>query len=293
MLLVLFAVTGADPILQVFTWASGVATVSVLVLLVLTSVAVLAFFHRERLDTRTWHTRVAPALGTVALVAVLALVLTNFTTLISGSAGLATVLLALVAVVFAGGFVLAGVQGRTPSAGGTAMSTAVVTPEQQAFRGAMAHLSAAVNVVTTGRAGGPGRDHRQRGLLGDRQPAHRAGLRQPVQLHARHLRRNGRICVNVLGAEHEELAMHFAGATKIPMEERFGWQIWDHDTAEVPILRDALVPWSAGSPGTTVRGSHSVLFVAVERTVVRDDTAGLVYFQRQFHRLGGPTATTA
>ncbi|SCX54458.1 amino acid/polyamine/organocation transporter, APC superfamily [Klenkia marina] len=117
-LMSLFVAAGADPILQVFTWASGVATVSVLVLLVLTSVAVLAFFHRERLDTRTWHTRVAPALGTVALVAVLALVLTNFTTLISGSAGLATVLLALVAAVFVGGVVVAGVQGRTPIAGG-------------------------------------------------------------------------------------------------------------------------------------------------------------------------------
>ena len=58
-----FAVAGSDPVLQLFTWMSGLATVSILLLMVLTSVAVLAFFARDRVDRRTWHTRVAPALG--------------------------------------------------------------------------------------------------------------------------------------------------------------------------------------------------------------------------------------
>lgn len=173
------------------------------------------------------------------------------------------------------------------------MTATAVSPEQQAFRGAMAHLSAAVNVVTTDGPGG------RAGItvsavcsVTDSPPTVLVCVNQSSYTHDI-FRRNGRICVNVLGAEHEELAMHFAGATKIPMEERFGWQIWDHDTAEVPILRDALVALVGRITGHTVRGSHSVLFVEVERTVVRDDTAGLVYFQRQFHRLGGPTATTA
>lgn len=96
-----FAVAGSDPVLQLFTWMSGLATVSILLLMVLTSVAVLAFFARSRVDRRTWHTRVAPALGTVGLLGVVGLVLANFTTLISGSATLAAVLLAVIAAAFA------------------------------------------------------------------------------------------------------------------------------------------------------------------------------------------------
>jgi amino acid transporter len=111
-----FAVAGSDPVLQLFTWMSGLATVSILLLMVLTSVAVLAFFARSRVDRRAWHTRVAPALGTLGLLGVVGLVLANFTTLISGDAVLATVLLAVIAAAFALGVVVALVRGprRTP-----------------------------------------------------------------------------------------------------------------------------------------------------------------------------------
>jgi amino acid transporter len=102
-----FAVAGSDPVLQLFTWMSGLATVSILLLMVLTSVAVLAFFARSRVDRRTWHTRVAPALGTLGLLGIVGLVLANFTTLISGDAVLATVLLTVIAAAFALGVVVA------------------------------------------------------------------------------------------------------------------------------------------------------------------------------------------
>ena len=111
-----FAVAGSDPVLQLFTWMSGLATVSILLLMVLTSVAVLAFFARSRVDRRAWHTRVAPALGTLGLLGIVGLVLANFTTLISGDAVLATVLLAVIAAAFALGVVVALVRRprRTP-----------------------------------------------------------------------------------------------------------------------------------------------------------------------------------
>jgi amino acid transporter len=113
-----FAVAGSDPVLQLFTWMSGLATVSILLLMVLTSVAVLAFFARSRVDRRTWHTRVAPALGTLGLLGIVGLVLANFTTLISGDAVLATVLLTVIAAAFALGVVVALVRRprRTPAA---------------------------------------------------------------------------------------------------------------------------------------------------------------------------------
>jgi flavin reductase (NADH) len=160
------------------------------------------------------------------------------------------------------------------------------------FRTAMAHLSAAVNVVTTNGPGG------KAGItvsavcsVTDAPPTVLVCVNQSSYTHDI-FRRNGRVCVNVLGAEHEELAMHFAGATKIPMEERFGWAVWDHDSEDVPILKDALVALVGRITGHTLRGSHSVMFVEVTRTIVRDSTDGLVYFKRQFHRLGEPTVTT-
>jgi amino acid transporter len=112
-----FAVAGSDPVLQLFTWMSGLATVSVLLLMVLTSVAVLAFFARSRVDRRVWHTRIAPALGTLGLLGIVSLVLANFTTLISGDATLATVLLAVIVAAFALGVVVALVRGPRPPAG--------------------------------------------------------------------------------------------------------------------------------------------------------------------------------
>ncbi|WP_369034037.1 APC family permease [Streptomyces adonidis] len=98
-----FALAGADPVLQLFTWMSGLATLGVLVLMILVSVAVLVFFSRTATDSRLWHTRIAPVLGGLGLCAVAWLVLANFTTLIGGSAGLARLFEGVVALFFTGG----------------------------------------------------------------------------------------------------------------------------------------------------------------------------------------------
>ncbi|MBF6230615.1 APC family permease [Nocardia farcinica] len=111
-----FAAAGADPVLQLFTWLSGLATVSVLSLMGLTSIAVIVFFHRSGLDRRLWHTRIAPALGTVGLLAVTATVLANFTTLVGGSTA-AEVLLTLVVAVFVAGVLAARLRARPAPVG--------------------------------------------------------------------------------------------------------------------------------------------------------------------------------
>ena len=102
-----FAIAGADPVLQLFTWMSGMAIVSILALMVLTSVAIIVYFRRTSADTRLWHTRIAPVLGSIGLIAITALVIDNFTTLIGGSRLLADAFLAIIAIVFFGGVVVA------------------------------------------------------------------------------------------------------------------------------------------------------------------------------------------
>ena len=111
--LTVFTVAGADPVLHIFSWMSGLATISILLLMVLTSVAILVFFQRHKIDNRVWNTRVAPALGGLGLVGITALSLANFTTLISGSVALASVLLVVIVGAFLAGVLLSF---RTPAA---------------------------------------------------------------------------------------------------------------------------------------------------------------------------------
>ncbi|MET0954473.1 MAG: APC family permease [Cryobacterium sp.] len=78
LLVTLFAVLGLDPVLQVFTWFSGVATLSVALLMAVTSIAVVVYFARTRSDRRLWNTVIAPTLGFVGLLISAAMIGVNF-----------------------------------------------------------------------------------------------------------------------------------------------------------------------------------------------------------------------
>ncbi|MBD8533534.1 APC family permease [Plantibacter sp. CFBP 13570] len=67
-LIVVFAVLGLDPVLQVFTWFAGVATLAIAILMAVTSLAVIVYFARTKQDRRVWNTVVAPGLGFIGLV---------------------------------------------------------------------------------------------------------------------------------------------------------------------------------------------------------------------------------
>lgn len=79
-----FALAGQDPVLTLFSWFSGVAVLAMMVLYFLTSISVVAFFRRTRLDARPWNTLIAPALGAIGIAGAIVLILANFTTLIGG-----------------------------------------------------------------------------------------------------------------------------------------------------------------------------------------------------------------
>jgi len=81
-LIALFAIFQLDPVLQVFTWFAGVATLAIAILMAATSIAVIAYFVRTRKDRRPWQTIVAPALGFVGLVVSAVLITANFPLLV-------------------------------------------------------------------------------------------------------------------------------------------------------------------------------------------------------------------
>ncbi|WP_396667340.1 APC family permease [Microbacterium sp. R86528] len=77
-LIIIFASLGLDPVLQVFTWFAGVATLAIAVLMAITSLAVIVYFAKTKSDRRVWNTVIAPALGFIGLVTAAALVIAYF-----------------------------------------------------------------------------------------------------------------------------------------------------------------------------------------------------------------------
>lgn len=81
-----FALAGADPYTEMFVWASGLGSIAVILLQLCAGIAVFAFFRRNNVDKRVWHTIVAPILAIIGLASITAVALDNFGLLI-GSPG--------------------------------------------------------------------------------------------------------------------------------------------------------------------------------------------------------------
>lgn len=104
------AVAGVDPLVGVFGSMAGVATVGMVLLMLSTSVAVLAYFaaHREAAAGRWWQAGLAPGLATLGLLGCLWLVLSHFTLVTGGSLVLSVIL----AVVPFAAFILGWIRGQ-------------------------------------------------------------------------------------------------------------------------------------------------------------------------------------
>lgn len=80
-----FAIAGADPVLKLFTWLTNLGALGVLLLMATTSFAVVGYFRRQPdADVGPWSRMIAPALAGVALLVVLVLGVLNFNVLITG-----------------------------------------------------------------------------------------------------------------------------------------------------------------------------------------------------------------
>ena len=155
-------------------------------------------------------------------------------------------------------------------------------PKQLAFRNAMAHMSAAVNVVTSdGAAGRCGITATAVCSVTDSPPTLLVCLNRNSEMNAV-FKRNGRLCVNVLSAAQEETARHFAGMTGVPMAERFALDPWQPGLAGLPLLDGALANLQGRIVEVQEVGTHSVLLVELDDIRVREEGDSLVYFSRAF-----------
>lgn len=108
---VAFAISGADPFTQLFSWLTGLGTLGIFVLQACASLAIIVF--GRRIEARSlWRSLIAPALAFVGLSTVICLALLNWD-LLSGTTGaVATFLPWLIPLVAVVGVVVAVLRSR-------------------------------------------------------------------------------------------------------------------------------------------------------------------------------------
>jgi len=80
--LLVFVLAGSDPILQLFTWLSGMAAIGVVLLMAGTSAAVVGYFRNHPRAATPWQRLVAPGAATIVLLALVVLIIANFDALL-------------------------------------------------------------------------------------------------------------------------------------------------------------------------------------------------------------------
>ena len=103
--IVLYAVQGWDPLVQLFFWGGTGGGIGVLLLITVTSIAVIGYFVKHREGEDFWHRVGAPVLGSILLLVMTYLAISNIATLFGvapGSAPTWVVPLAFAVVTVAG-----------------------------------------------------------------------------------------------------------------------------------------------------------------------------------------------
>jgi flavin reductase len=157
--------------------------------------------------------------------------------------------------------------------------------DRSIFRDAMAGLGTAVNIITSdGAAGLAGCTASAVCGVTDEPPTLLVCINRSSRNNAA-FRRNGKLCVNVLSAEQQTLAAHFA-TSALPIAERFAAAQWERLVTGAPVLHGALASLDCEIESVTEVGTHTVFFCAVKdaRTHVAGDA--LIYYGRRYHRVG-------
>lgn len=151
------------------------------------------------------------------------------------------------------------------------------------FRHAMSRLGAAVNIITTdGPAGRAGFTASAVCSVTDEPPTLLVCLNRSASVYQT-FKGNGVLCVNVLGAGHQDISNLFGGKT--PMDERFAAGQWSVGPSGSPLLEDASVSFDCRLSQITEVGTHDILICEVMSITVSEAARSLIYFNRQYHVL--------
>ena len=113
--LTVYAIMGWDPLVQLFYWGSTAGGLGVLLLITLTSIAVIIYFARDARGENLWQRHIAPLIASVILLVVAYLALDNLATLfgVDPGTGPARIVPIVYLVIFAAGVAWALILRRT------------------------------------------------------------------------------------------------------------------------------------------------------------------------------------
>lgn len=158
-----------------------------------------------------------------------------------------------------------------------------LTAQQSDFRQAMSCLAAAVNIITTdGEGGKSGFTASAVCSVTDTPPTLLICLNRHSSVYAT-FKANQVLCVNTLAEHQRDLSQLFS--SKIPMQQRFEQDQWHTLTTGAPVLKQAAVAFDCKISSIQQVGTHDVFFCEVLATQQSQDVQGLVYFNRNYHRL--------
>jgi len=104
----LFAFTGQDPVLGLFSWLTNVGTLAIILLMAFTAFSIVAFFNRNPgLETNVLSIKVLPIVTGIILLVLVAYISVNFGAIAGASGVMAVVLPGLVLVAAVVGFLAA------------------------------------------------------------------------------------------------------------------------------------------------------------------------------------------
>lgn len=156
--------------------------------------------------------------------------------------------------------------------------------EKNSYRAAMSCMAAAVNVITSDGVGG---------MAGCTVSAVCSVTDEPPTLlvcinrssgNNEIFRVNGKLCVNVLSSEQVETANRFS-QKGLSAVQRLALSQWSVLETGAPVLDGVLCALDCEIDAMHEVGTHTVFFCAVKAVRRSDETDGLIYFSRNFHRV--------
>jgi len=162
-------------------------------------------------------------------------------------------------------------------------SSPVLVVAKEAFRDAMSLFPGAVNIVTTdGPCGRAGFTATAVCSVTDSPPTllvciNRSSSAAPV------FTGNSTLCVNTVGASHQDIAALFGGKT--PMEERFAAARWTTDKTGSPVLEGAAISFDCRISERQQIGTHDVLYCQIVSVSKNDGTTASIWLDRSFHKI--------
>jgi len=153
--------------------------------------------------------------------------------------------------------------------------------DRDEFREAMAHLPAAVNILTSDGSGGlAGLTATAVSSVTDEPGTLLVCISRARRAHDVFLQ-NGVFCVNTLASDQKSIADVFAGEPDMPT--RFAYATWQVLATGSPVLEGAAIAFDCAITAVSEVGTHSVMFGQVKAVRLAPVSTGLLYYGRAYH----------